>query len=724
MMSTESPISIGLAACLCGTVGALLVWGVFRLRDILSRRHLVQVLVLRCFVLAACILLLLNPFITVREPNPAAFRVAVLLDASQSMGTEDEAGRARFDRLRSLLADDGPIARLGERYRTEVALFSESVHPLVGDVAPERVELLPGRSALGEVLTAVRTEGSTAPLGSVLIVSDGRSNHGPAPTEVCKRYRADAVPVSCIGIGSATSPGDVVVRAGKDKIKGERDLPLRVPVVISNTLGVPADAVLELVEGQSVIATQSVRLDGTGAPQEAVFEYRPWRAGRQTLGVRVQPVAGDRRPDTDADYVALDIREADRFRALYLSNALGWEQKFLRLLANDHEQLSLAAVVRTSEEGYHKSGLSEDSLLAAAPGFPDSSEALAEFHILLLDTRVVAELSPDGRAAVEAFVEHRGGGLLLFGPTTDLAEPFGALLPVGPCEPVTVSRDARADASAAFLFGRDPTGVLRRNRGLVLRAGDPVWLPTETKRGGREAVRLRGADRVALAAQAYGGGRVAYIGFDNSWRWRLSRADGEDLHRAFWTRLLVWLGSTRKSRLTARCTGAKVGLGEPLALDVDILGSDFRPAPDAQVVAAIEEPEGGDVEVPLEPSPEAPGRYTGLFHPRQNGEHRVLYRVRLPESRLEVATHFLARQAGTEFEDTTYAEETLRDMARITGGRFGRCEDAGAWQDLPLRRDLPTRAEQVYWTRTWLFLVLLAVLLIADWALRRRIGLK
>ena len=102
----------------------------------------------------------------------------------------------------------------------------------------------------------------------------------------------------------------------------------------------------------------------------------------------------------------------------------------------------------------------------------------------------------------------------------------------------------------------------------------------------------------------FGAGRCAYLGLESTWRWRLSAASGQLAHETFWNLILVWLSETSKPRVKMHSSGAKAGLGEELRLDIDVLGDDFRPAPDARILAVIQTPDGQTREIALAPADE------------------------------------------------------------------------------------------------------------------------
>ena len=723
-----------------GLVLVALAWDAVRFRDILNPSYRVLLAVLRATAAVLVLILLLQPYLTVTAPDTESFRVALLADCSHSMTTRDCAGEAsRLNVVGQALAlerDTSLYRRLARSYRLNVFRFSEELHRLretegteetvkPGTHPPQEsteteIGALPGRTALGDVLKDCLDGFSSVPLGAVLVLSDGRSNHGTAAAEVGKIYRRRGVPVSCVGIGQRRVQGDVEVEFVDDNLSGTKGESRIIKVQVRSTLAEGVRTQVEL-SAETVVMSRTVELAAETGKATVEFTFTPLRAGFHTLTARVPSVPGDSRPDTDIDYAGMEVDEPDVFQLLYLGAHLNWEYKFIKLLCDTNDQLSLAAVIRTGRNSYYAHGLPGGE---ERTGFPEEQSSYNRFDAVLFDTRAAGLLSEQAVRCLQNFVEHRGGGLLCFGPLSGLAEPFVSLLPVIPVEPSVLTAGARLDVNPKFVFSLDPGGVLRAARGLTVARAEPVSFARELKKGARAAATLEGAELTALAAQRYGSGRVAFIGWENSWRWRLQNKAGKSRHDAFWNALLVWLGSTRKQRAAAGCAGQKAGLGEEVALDVNILGTDFRPAMDARVACAIVAPSGKTRKTMLDPELGYEGRYSAVFFPEEPGEYRVRYHVRLPEEEFDHQVSFLARHVGAEMANTDYKEDALRDLARITGGRFWHYPDISAAQRLPLSDRIPLKAERHYWSRSWILLLLIAAVLGLDWFCRRRIGLK
>jgi hypothetical protein len=156
--------------------------------------------------------------------------------------------------------------------------------------------------------------------------------------------------------------------------------------------------------------------------------------------------------------------------------------------------------------------------------------------------------------AIARFVRS-GGGLVLAGPSG--ASRAVALLAPG----VLGSRIAPAT---------EPSGPI----GL----GSTGFYPVTALAAEGVAVELRDG-RVVVAARRVGPGRVVQVGYDDSWRWRMTGASGSgDAHRAWWSRVVASVAylpdaavGTRPSPRQMDST-VSIADGAPLARMVDRLG--------------------------------------------------------------------------------------------------------------------------------------------------------
>ena len=297
------------------------------------------------------------------------------------------------------------------------------------------------------------------------------------------------------------------------------------------------------------------------------------------------------------------------------------------------------------------------------------------------------------------------------------------LLPVSQAMTVTGER-TRLRVVPPFLYrAEDRPGLksLATKEGAV---GDVAYRTSEPKPAAQAAASLLPYGTPALLGQTYGAGRTAYLASQDTWRWRMADNAGLVAYEIFWERLLVWLCSTAKKRVTAASDGNRYGIGDLVELDLRVLGKDYVPAADARVTCLLTTPAGRVRELTLDPDLHSAGRYEATVTPEEAGEFSLDFQAVLPNETLSCRAQFVAREVGRELDNPLYSEGTLRDVARITGGAFYHYRNAIDPGDLPLSPATPQVETRVYWARQWWVILLLGTALCAEWWCRRRMGLR
>jgi hypothetical protein len=235
--------------------------------------------------------------------------------------------------------------------------------------------------------------------------------------------------------------------------------------------------------------------------------------------------------------VTFEVRVADSLaaRRVAVLAAAGWEAKFL--------------ISALEERGW-----GVDARLVLAPGIatvqgrPWPLDTARHAAVVLLDSVTPGEARSAARFA-------RAGGGVVLGPRVIAPEALGPLAPgrVGAAvRPPRLTPD-----------GPEP------RLGLVLRpaALDDRAVALETRGG-----------RVAVSAVRAGAGRVALVGYEDTWRWRMTGGDdGVEAHRAWWADILG-AAAYRAAAPVAGPAGAA-----PVAEWVRALGP-ATPAPPAETV--------------------------------------------------------------------------------------------------------------------------------------------
>jgi hypothetical protein len=232
-----------------------------------------------------------------------------------------------------------------------------------------------------------------------------------------------------------------------------------------------------------------------------------------------------------------------RTGTVVVAGRAGWEGKFV--------------VAALEERGWKVVGR-----WSIAPGVDVSQGAIT------LDTSLVsAVVALDTSAArlggaLERFVRS-GGGLVLAGSSAR-APALVSLAPAAAAERIN-PRATRTD---------------------TLDRGSAGFYALSSLRAGATPLERR-QDRIAVAAQRVGAGRVIQVGFDESWRWRMAGGAGsEAAHREWWSRIVgavVYAPPSHPEPFVAALLEGRLregsALSAPLATLIDRLGPGRTAAP-------------------------------------------------------------------------------------------------------------------------------------------------
>ena len=216
----------------------------------------------------------------------------------------------------------------------------------------------------------------------------------------------------------------------------------------------------------------------------------------------------------------------------------GWEAKFV-----------LAAL--------EERGWTTDARFPLSPDTATVHGSPARFDTAVVAAVVVLDATASRAATqLERFVR-QGGGVVL-GPAASLEPGFAALRAGEPGAPIVPALlDVRA---------RDPRRAL------------PL-LPISELAPGAVAIEHRDG-LVAVAARRVGAGRVIQVGYDDTWRWRMTGPEGAlEAHRRWWSALVA----SAAYRATLSRRAPVTGQDAPLARLVAALGP---PDPSLSVLSA------------------------------------------------------------------------------------------------------------------------------------------
>jgi hypothetical protein len=715
------------------------VWVYYRLPAPLHRGERGLLRALRLVALIVLLALLLEPLLTQRSARAGRPRLAVLVDRSSSMQLPGARGGTRRAEAESTLARLEP--RLGGRFDLQVAGFAADL-----ESRPEPRPAYPweprGVSALGEALEAALAHQGDAPLGGIVLLSDGVHTSGKDPASVARNL---PVPVFAVALGDTTAPPDLLLQDVSGNPIAQTGEPTALRAVLQSqgfggreatvTVRALGSAARPARTRGPVLAQRTVRLPADGAAELAVnLEFTPNRAGLILYEVTATVPDSEVVALNNRRWIALDVRER-KTRVLYVEGAPDWDFTFRKRAFDEDTTLEYSYLVRQKDGAFRGYG---DPRPRQAPA---TLAELQPFAAVLIGRVAPTELPAGFAAALRGFLLD-GGGVLFLGTTGWEDAGWGELLPVRVTPQVRLGY-ALSPCQATFEGVSHEVTALRESPAeteRLWRALPPLWVPEgtyATAPGARVLLTTETAQPARsvplFAVAGAGAGRIGVVTGRGEWRWDFAMRDTDGdaaAARDFWKRAVRWLSEpAERARFDVRPERTVFQDGEPIAFAGRLSDAAFDPIEGARIQLEISPADSGATGAPTRfvLYPQGPaGRYAAVGAALAPGMYR--YRAEAERGaggeRWDCAGVFWVEPMGPEFLRPAGSARTLRQIARLSGGME---VSSGALE--PLLEAVPRvyRPAQVVrqaeiWNH-WMVFAGLTGLLSLEWGLRRRRGL-
>lgn len=588
---------------------------------------------------------------------------------------------------------------------------------------------------------------STKANTAIVLLTDGQHNSGPSPVQVARILGGQGIPFYPVSYGATEHAPDLAVIGiehpemvfQKDRVRGTMIVRDRMPV------GQPL--VAEIAYEGEVLWQRQLLTQNTGERRiefEFGIEELVERLGSQftsevkqhaiplALTAGITPLQDEAESENNQRMIRL-AAITQNYRLLILDGRSRWETRYLRNAFQRDSQWDVTVVIAgqgTDEETLPR-GNGPDQ-------FPETRDELFNYDLIIfgeVDAKLFAEHELNW---IREFVETRGGGIVFVDGQRGLLQQFTAqdLGPLFPVEwlPAGVSTQPSmlqlTDAGS-----REPALSFEVDSQLNQR----FWneLPAPHTLTGVQAVPgaevlveavVDGSPMPAMVTRLYGAGRVLYMAFDETWRWRYKAAD--TYHQRIWNQLAKFVMprpfATSDEYLSIDTGPVSYQNGASPDVRIRLLGLDGKPATDATVDALVWKNGRVVSTIGLTPDADVPGIYRGRSGTLDEGEYEVSVRASgFSQDALQARSKFVVLPAeSNELENTASNEALLQQMATESGGVFLREEQMGKLAGLlrPLSSGRVVETETLLWQSYWWFAAII-LLLSLEWFLRKRAGL-
>lgn len=687
-------------------------------------------LVLRSLAYALLLVVLASPVWNRERRESERARVAVLVDESASMSSQDgPEAPSRHVLARGVV---GSLrAEFGGDVEIEVVPFGAT---LGSPLAPEDY-LAADRDATGsgtDIVGALR--GTTDRLAAtnlqaLVLISDGRPTRGGL----------DAGPLAGLGRPVYTlGLGDTL--AGRDLAIGRCEYPqvayveseTQIAVRVENTGFRGQRSRLRLVQGAREIFRREIEFAEEHGRWEIDIPLRLDTPGRQRLRLSLEALPGEFTERNNTREISIEVLQ-NRIRVLALAARPDWDVAFMArtLRADPNVQLEL---VHLDAQGQWIDDSGKNFPL------PQGARLVEDYDLFLVASPGTSAPSPLWKDIAAAVL--RGKGLLVLAgresalgsqAVYDALEPalpvgrgrgrapqYGTwnvqLAAAGRHHPATTSLYDLADAGGrlaplAPLLGRHVEITPKPAASVLLQLeGDPA--------------------SPALVVMRPGQGQSAVWNGFPIWRWGMT--EREPVRRAaldLVANLVRWLVQPRDVQQVQVTTSKSVyESGENVEFFAHVLDTQYAPLEDAELRLEVRrlDGEGGTAgTLVLERRAGRAGEYTAALPGLGPGDYEASVVAQRDGARIGEATcRFTVDAYSVEFANTSQDADFLREIAARTGGRYARAAEVSSLlDDLPrATRPIVLRSEVEIWNTTPFF-VLFVIVLGVEWLLRKRYGL-
>jgi uncharacterized membrane protein len=701
---------------------------------------------------------------TVDDDSDAKQRAA-LLRRLQSAGLQQPA-RVELAKLLLLERDADLLRQLEQRYRLKVYRVGSSARPLSesedGTAGETRasgawipkirgLEATEPSSRLGKSLQDVLAVQRGRPTAAVVLLSDGVTTEGKTISEAASEARRKAVPLFLIGLGNSRPPRDIrLADLLVDDVVFVGDLVhFDFKIAASGYEGQQATVRLSAKGQESrALAEQPVTLGKDGVPQSVRLSYRPPEKGDFEFAVEVEPLTGEANGENNRQTRVVKVRD-DALKVLYVQAYPSYDFRYLktvlgRSLKRDSKEKAVELTTVLQDADLEYAELDE----TAARVFPVNREELFAYDVLIFGDVNPSFLSRSVMENIVAFVEQRGGGLVvLAGPRyTPLAyrdTPLAALLPVNletasvPVPGAALDQGFRPQPSRLGIASPQMQLADTLPASLAVWREMPEWYWSLTASDLRPGARVLAADPARIGAggehlpmismQFVGAGKVIFHASDETYRWARHPA-GEGYYARYWIQTLRYLSRAklleggRLAELTAERTEYR--RGEAVRLRARFFDDRLAPAADDGVTVMLESDGNQRRQLALHRDAANRGVFEGLAGNLPDGKYRAWIATPTLSGQPPVQRFAVVAPPGEQARLEMDAAD-LQAAATASQGRFYTLGTAAnLLRDLPRGRQV--RIESLPPVPIWnsaLWAGLFVALITSEWLLRKRAGL-
>ncbi len=679
---------------------------------------------LRSFALAAALLLLFEPILSLAWQHSQKPVVAVLIDRSASMTLADSLG-PRGDTVQKALALPW-VNNLRERADVAFFSFSDSLHALTKDSLSD-MHFNGDGSNLSAALLSAKERLAGRQYGAAVLLSDGAYNLGSNPARTAETY---GLPIVTVRLGSNQQTRDALISevVTNEIAYAETQLPAEVSLSAVGFNG--RKTKLRVFEGDKEIQTQDVELPNDNTQSAVKLTLTPKTIGLNRYEVRLDALENEQTLANNRRVFYVRVLKS-KLNLWIFAGAPSPDFSFFKRALEKDPNYQVRGFVQKPGGGFY---------VQPAQSLPNfrQAEAWREVDAIML-------VDFPRRDTERAMLEILSNELLknnrplfyLHGPSVDLPSlwQLRSALPLASAPSLTNER--------AVSLQLAPNGLAHPiTRPLVEASGNaagvtnnlpPIFcnlaplnvLPGSEVLMGAGASRAQKAEPLWLAQKNAARKTFAIFSY-GVWRWHLmlqAQEQGVPVYEKMMAGLVRWLVTKEDAKLVRFTSNKEIYRGgEQIELLAQVYREDYQPCEGAQVRAQLTGPQFQQ-EVILQDA--GSGLYRAHLQVLGGGEYQFRGAAELGGQKLgEDAGRFSVEPFSLEFLQTRFNEPVLRQIAEASGGKYVTPDSLErALTQLKLAPEIKHESrDYALWGKPAMLFALLFALAV-EWFLRKRQGM-
>jgi uncharacterized membrane protein len=690
-----------------------------------GRAHAWMLLLPKMLIVALLVLALLDPIFKFSGSNATPAKVFILQDISSSMDLRDDGNSTRSDRASALIRQLESAAPPSIHF--EILPFDTTLHD-PGYVLKSGVDR---GTDLAAMFLALSNQPKLADADGAIVVTDGGDEtveltSYPSMPLAIVGVGASPDGWNDIGIGTVTAPASVEEKSQFDL---EADLYAR-PGTHEKLSALKVT--LEEQQDKNWNEVQSQTIDLSSLRAAASFHVQVNGTGAQRYRVRLPELPGELTYANNTRTVDVQVQQR-ALHVLYFTQEMGVDYKYLRNELGTDPGVAFTAMYRVLEDQFTVQG-DRTGFQDLAQGFPAKDDVLKRYDCVILGSFASSQFSDVQAETLVRYVEN-GGALILLGGESSFGRGGYAESKLAPLMPWAIGDNEPEPATGSFPVNVSATGAavdftsgLRED----LSASGGAALDSLNEPGGLRpgAIALLDATisdhtEPVVAWQRYGKGQVLGIASNTLWKWAAAGHETKALYGRFWRQAVR--GLTKKleggSLLGIHWDKEHYRPGEQAVVEVRLRTGNTSGA--IRLVGSISGPDG-DHDGNLSPVMGQADLYTARISLAQRGDYTFRLSAYAGASLAESYERVLPVEPLLEEGASPELKEAyLREIASRVNGVYAPEKDIGPVRDFLRQRIVSQQSEvAVALVDFWeIFPVLILLILVTEWVLRRRLNL-